>query len=579
MRNSFIIFAFLSFMTIICCPGCKPEKQNGGFTLRIRLREDVDCLHPILSKSSLATQIEPLIMIPMIEYSMDKIELNPLLVTELPKLTHSNDSASVFECDIRPEAKWDDGSPVRASDYAFTIKAALNPFNKNPDWRALLKNMKEIELNSNNPGHLSIHVLKNYLLSKEVCGNVNLYQEHYYDPTGIMNKFKVYDLINKDSAAWSPAERAELQKFADAFQTADMCKNKISGAGPYRLKSWDAGSKIILEKKADWWGSKLAATNPMLSAYPDRIEYLIMPDEASSILALKEGTIDIATDISPKQFDALQKDNSSKDKLQFFTPTVFQYAFLELNNRNPALSERAVRQSLARLADVSGFIKNVMQGLAEPIIGPFHPSRPYYNKGLKPIAFDPETAAKELQAAGWKDSNKDGILDKMINGKSVKLSFHLMASAESGKKFALLFQEAAKKVGIEIIPETKDWSLILKDFNELQFDMAIVIQNQSPSLYDPYQSWSSVNTKPGGSNRCGFATPETDSLIQIIRTTPSEQERNNAYLQFQEILYNEQPQIFLFSPKQRIISSSRIKLEASSRRPGFAENMIQLATK
>jgi hypothetical protein len=66
-------------------------------------------------------------------------------------------------------------------------------------------------------------------------------------------------------------------------------------------------------------------------------------------------------------------------------------------------------------------------------------------------------------------------------------------------------------------------------------------------------------------------------LIQVIRATTSESERNSAYLRFQEILYNAQPQIFLFSPKLRIVATSRIRFEASSRRPGYSENMIELA--
>lgn len=107
--------------------------------MRIRLKEDVDCLHPIVSQSSSATQIEPLIMLPMIEYSMDKIELTPLLVLDIPRVTETNDTMTTFESDIRPEAVWDDGSPITASDYAFTVKAALNPFIKNPTWKGFLK--------------------------------------------------------------------------------------------------------------------------------------------------------------------------------------------------------------------------------------------------------------------------------------------------------------------------------------------------------------------------------------------------------------------------------------------------------
>ncbi len=569
--KSWILFLLFS----IVFSQCKQDKREDSFTLRIRLKEDVDCLHPILSRSSIASQIESMIMLPMIEYSMDKIELKPLLLTELPALTHSNDSADVYVCSIRKEAVWDDGMPITSMDYAFTVKAALNPYIKNTSWKSYLKNIKQIDGDPDNPRMLSIQVEKNYLLAQEICGNINIYPQHLYDTGQIMSTFSIYDLIHRDSAQWSPEERSRLQKFAQEFETAEMCKQKISGSGPYKLVSWDAGAKIVLEKKQNWWGQAFSSTEPMLEAIPDRIEYLIIPDEAATILALKDGTIDLATDVSPQQFTAMQEDSFSRNRLSFYTPTIFQYVFLEINHRRQALAELAVRKALAQLIDVNGFIKNVMYELADPIVGPIHPSRSYYHKDLIPVGLNPQAALGTLHAAGWKDNNRDGILDKMIGGKSEKLSFSLLVTSETSKKLALLFQDEAKKIGIEIKPEIKDWSLILKDLNSLQFDLVALTQNQSPSLWDPYQSWHSSNTRPGGSNRCGFATTETDSLIQLIRTTKSESERNFAFLRFQEILYNQQAQIFLFSPKLRLIASKRIKLDASSRRPGYAEKMIK----
>jgi peptide/nickel transport system substrate-binding protein len=578
MKNQKLFLLYFFSVAILHLISCKPDKKDEGFTLRIRIKEDVDCLHPILSRSSLATQIEWFIMPPMFEYSLDKIKLEPVMTTNLPQLTSSDDSVSIFEYDIHPDAKWDDGSPVQVSDFVFTVKASLNPFLKNTTWRGLLRNINDIVKLVDRPQHLVALIQKNYLLSSEICGNINVYQQKMYDPNSIMRKYSIRDLIAKDSTAWTNEERNELQKFADDFQNADMCKSKISGAGPYKLVSWDAGSKIVLEKKKNWWGEKLASTNSMLRAIPDRIEYVIMPDEAAAILALKDGSIDLLTDISPKQFDALKKDTTSNVKLQFFAiDGISQYSCLDLNTRKPGLSDKAVRKALAHLIDINSFIKNVMQGMAEPIVGPIHPSLDFYNKNLKPIQFDPEKATTELTNAGWKDTNKDGILDKVVDGKNVKLSFTMLVTSEVGKKLGLLFQEEAKKVGIEIKPEIKDWSLILKDMTDRTFDMATVMQAQAPSLWDPYQSWHSSSAKTGGKNHCGFATSETDSLIHIIRTAPSEEIRNDAYSKFQEVLYNEQPQIFLFSPKQRIIASSRIKLETSSRRPGYMENTIQLA--
>ncbi|MBK7225866.1 MAG: hypothetical protein IPH96_10810 [Saprospiraceae bacterium] len=76
------------------------------------------------------------------------------------------------------------------------------------------------------------------------------------------------------------------------------------------------------------------------------------------------------------------------------------------------------------------------------------------------------------------------------------------------------------------------------------------LHQDTPGLWDPHQSWHSSNTKTPGTNRSGFATNTTDSLIQIIRTSSDVQERDLAYKKFQAILYEEQPQIFYFPLQQ-----------------------------
>lgn len=264
--NSFtIVSKFKIFiLLIVLCSSCQMDKKEDNFILRIRLREDVDCLHPIMSRTSSSAQIESLIMPPIIEFSLDKIELSPLLLVDLPKITSSNDSIITYEYDILPEAKWDDGSPITSSDYAFTIKAALNPFIKNSDWRSYIKNIRDIKIDSINPKHISTEINKNYILSMELCGNINIYQETYYDSNHIMNKFKVKDLIEKDTTSWSNDQLIDLKTFANSFQIFQMCKSNISGSGPYKLKSWDSGSKIILQKKDNLINSSLIIYSAMI---------------------------------------------------------------------------------------------------------------------------------------------------------------------------------------------------------------------------------------------------------------------------------------------------------------------------
>ncbi len=556
---------------------CKPNREDQEFNLKIRLAEEPDCIHPILSQSGIAPQIEALIMPALFEYYGPEMKLTPILVKELGSAISNTDSSISYQYEFLDGATWDNGKALSTIDLEFTLKAAMNPYISNNTWRGFIKNIVSLESSVNDPQRFQITVKKGYIFSREISGSYNLYPEYFYDASHLLRSFTLHDLIHKDSASFTEQEHQLLRKHADLFQSDSFCKHSIHGAGAYRLVSWQAGSKIILEKKNDWWGQKYQDQFISLKAYPDRIEYWILPDELTALNAIKDGSIDLTANINPNQFIALKSESSSSNSLQFATPILMQYYFIEINHRRPGLEDVRVRRALAHLLDLDGFIKNHMQGLAQRSIGPVHPSLPYYNANIKAPTYDPNEAKKLLAEAGWSDSNGDGILDKTSQGKFTSLSFKLLVSGkELGKNLGTLLKEEAKKVGIQIELENKDWSLILKDFNSRNFDLATAVSSQAPSLWDPYQSWHSSNAGVGGSNRGGFGNVETDRLIELIRTTSDEKARKEAYLKFQEILAKEQAQIFLFTPLGRMVYNHRITLQAHSLKPGYTEALIQI---
>lgn len=570
------IHALTTFLILICLfISCKQEPKEKELILKIRIAEEPDCLHPVISQSSLATQIEVLMMPPLFEYHPDKLELSPMLVRNMGPAQSINDSIIAYSYELHPQAVWDDGSPVQGSDVAFTIKAALNPLLKNGTWRGFFKNIVDFKMDSADPKKFSILVRKNYMLGQEMSGNYCLYPAHVYDPAQMMDKFTIPDLTTKDSASYNPAEWDLLNRFAAEYQSAEFCKNKIQGCGAYRLKNWESGTRIVLEKKANWWGDSLASAYPLLAAYPKEIQYIVIPDEAAAVVALKNQSIDLLTGLSPKQYDELK--NNSADQFEFANPSLSQYYYLEINHRHPILKEKVVRQALAKLLDLDKFIKTQFNGLASRIVGPVNPSKSYYNHLLKPVGFSPQEAVRLLAEAGWKDSNGNGTLDKIIDGKQTELVLNLFISGkEIGKNIGILLQEEATKIGVRIELVSKESAMMMKDMNAHQFELATMAARQSPSLWDPYQAWHSSNTKAGGFNKSGFATALSDSLILAIRNATSETERDAAYLKFQELLYDEQAQIFLFAPLERMVYNKRISLQATSRRPGYSENLIKL---
>jgi peptide/nickel transport system substrate-binding protein len=240
------------------------------------------------------------------------------------------------------------------------------------------------------------------------------------------------------------------------------------------------------------------------------------------------------------------------------------------------LSDKNVRKALAHAVDYDGIIGNITLGMAERTIGPFHPDVEYYNHDLTPVPFDLDKARALLAASGWKDSNDNGILDKIIEGALHEISLDITVSPRpEGQTVALLIKEQAAKIGIELNIITKDGAALMQDARNRNFEILPLRTRSEISFVDPYQTWHSSSDAPGGSNRCGFRNEMADSIITVIRTTGSNSERIKAYQELQAVLAEEQPVIFLYVPLERLIVSKKFRMQASARRPGYFENMFE----
>lgn len=99
-------------------------------------------------------------------------------------------------------------------------------------------------------------------------------------------------------------------------------------------------------------------------------------------------------------------------KINFITGPSNRYVYISINNKNPILEDKNTRRALAQLLDLDQLKQNLFKGYADRITAPFQPSKSYYDTSLQPIPFDINRAQSLLAAAGWIDSDHNGILDK-----------------------------------------------------------------------------------------------------------------------------------------------------------------------
>jgi len=571
LRPKYILVIFLFTVGFL---SCKNQADITESTIHIRLKKDPDKLNPLIFPNPVAREVYQYIHVPLADYNPQTLALEPILIKTMPKETviDSGEYAGgvAFDIEFKNEAKWDDGSPITVKDYIFTMKAINLPMTDAGNYRDFTTNITDIVLDPSDDHKCTVIFSHDYMLGLETVVNIPLYPRYVYDSLNVLGSYNFKDINDKNKDRLQMDEK--LIQFAEAFNSAKFSRDKVSGAGPYRVVSWTADQSIVLEKKADYWANKTAVAE--LEQGPDKMIFHIIPDEVAAIAQLRNGNIDVINEVSAKAYTELEKDPTIKDKLDFFHPSLIKQYYILMNNGDEILKDRLIRKALAHLLDIQSIIQNFEDGKATRTTGPIHPLKKTYNAELKPITFDLDTAAALLKKAGWTDSNHDGKLEKNINGKPVNLEIEILITGqELGKNIALLLQENARKVGVDIKITEKDMKLIrAENVRTRKFQLIPSILSQDLQQWDDLSRWHSTNNNPNGGNEISYNNQEVDALINKIPSTKEDQERIAIYKEIQRHLYDDQACIFLYAPEERIVVSKKWKATATAKRPGYLAN-------
>ena len=152
----------------------------------------------------------------------------------------------------------------------------------------------------------------------------------------------------------------------------------------------------------------------------------------------------------------------------------------------------------------------------------------------------------------------------MVNGEKLQLSFQLSyMSSPSFKEMALMIKESMWRAGVEAIPTPMDFTLFYKNAQEHDFDMMLGGWGGSASYSNPYQLWHTSSWANKGSNFCGFGDAESDSLINAANKAIDPIEHRNAIFALQAKIYEDQPYVFMYSPKRKLVAHKDLTTQIS----------------
>jgi len=509
-----LLYAVVLFSLFNSQAHAQKRPQGGDFTVAI-LTEPTT-LNPINSSDAYASMVQGYIMDSLLGRNLDTHEWEPAIAE---KWEISKDKKT-FTFKIRENLKWSDGKPLTAEDIKFSLMAVKDPKFKAMSKIPYYEGISGCEIVDAKT--VKFTATTNYFLNFDVVAELVVVPKHIYqDPKAKINK-------------------------------------TITGSGPYMMDTYEKGRRIILKRNPNWWGWEKANKDGEYNF--DRIVFRFVESPNIQLEMLKKGDIDYMG-LEPEQF-VKKTDGPEWGKTLIKVKTKNEapkgYNWVGLNLKNPILADQKVRLGLAHLMNRDMMIEKFRYGLAEKTVGPGLLEE-YKPSSLKPILFDTKKALEIFRSAGWEDTDKNGILDKVINGKKTDLKIQILLSTDLWTRYLTAFKEDAKKAGVDISLKNVEWNTFTKLLDEGKFDAITMAWGGGGIEWDPKQIWHSTSNK-GGSNYISYNNPEVDKLIDDARTTWERKKRAEKLKKVNELIANDVPYIFLFNPNH-VVYAHRANVE------------------
>jgi ABC-type transport system substrate-binding protein len=492
-----ILKGFVFVALLLTVFSTAPTVQAQIPELVIGIGTDADTLNPQEQTTSL--------MINMVELLYDTLfyqnaegKLEPRLAT---KFDASKDGLT-YTLYLRKDVKFSDGTPFDAKAMKLTVDRALDPKMSVPQ-RSQINMIKESKIVDD----YTIELVLSYPFAP-------------FTPT--LSMFIL-----------SPISPAAIQKYGQ-----DVRQNPV-GAGPYVLKEWVKGDRIVMTRNETYYGKKPTV---------EKLTFKIVPETATREAMLRSGQIDICYKPSPSNLAALKADANITVDMPLDSRTIF----MGLNYQKGVTKNKLVRQAFNYAVDKDAIVKKILFDTAVKMEGPCSPIMFGYHKMQKQWDYNPDKAKQLLKEANF-DFNQT-VAMRTPQGRYL-----------FDKQVSEYVQACLQEIGVKVELRTYDWPTyvagLLKPID--QSELEVFLLGWGPMVLDAdlalYGMFHSINNPPKGLGAAFYSSPEFDKAIEATRLEQDPNKRLELFKKAEEIVWDDCPWIWLHTEKFLIAYKSNIK--------------------
>ena len=553
MRNtathSVVVLSLLLFLTTLLTSaapighlleGTVPQESfltvqtNGGGRggdLIVAQRSEIKTLNPLVALDAPSREV-------IGRMSSDLITVNRRTQRIEPALAESwkaSPDGKHYVLRLRPGLRFSDGFAFDSDDVVFSFRLYLDESLHAPQREQLIVGGRPVEVKKLGQYSVSLDFADTFASVERLFDSIPMLPKHLFE--------KAYT-EGKATTIWGLNSKPE----------------EIAGMGPFRLKGYEPGQQITLERNPYYWKTD---QNKQQLPYLDHLKFTFAGSEDGQVARFLSGEADIINRLGSNSFSMLQKANQSKTELLDDLGPGFEYTFLAFNFADELFRQTEFRRAISMAIDRNAIARIAYSGRATPILGNVTPAnRTWLDERLQAPKYSSQEARKLLLSAGFKWGHDDKLLSR--SGMPVQFSIITASNNNERLQAATMIQYDLSRIGIDVqVVPLEFRALVDRVTRSRQFQACILSfgggDGDPNTELNVWLSSGSMHVwSPEEKHPETAWEAEIDQLMRRQMSVLDQKKRKEMYDRVQEIVAEQQPIICLVSP--HILVASRRKV-------------------
>lgn len=473
------------------------------------------------------------------------VTIDPVSGQYIPKLAKSFEvNGNDYIVHLRRGLKWSDGKPITADDVYFTWKNIILDGYGNTSTR------DSISVDGKLP----------------TVTKIDDYTVKFTTPKPFAPFLASLSTSIAPKHIFEPAVK-QGKEFFDTFLSTNINPKDLVTSGPFKMVEYVPAQRAVYKRNPDYY---VINSKGESLPYLDKLIYLIVGDANNEVLKFEGGELDV---IGVKGSDVPRfKERQTRGKFSLVNlgpDTGTMYLSMNLNDRKNEEGKPYVdpikgkwfrdanfRKAVDLVIDRENMVYNVANGFAKPLFTPESLNSIFLNENLQGYPRDVEKAKELLRTSGFTWDKKGRLCDKEGN----RVEFDLLTNAGNTEREAIgvMVKQDLEDLGMKVNFKPIEFnSLVNKLLSTYDWDMVVMGLTGSP--LEP-NGGKNVWLSNGALHMFNMRKPaeagvnllpwekELDYLFEKGATALTFKDRKMFYNRYQEIIYNEKPMIYLYSP-------------------------------